>query len=487
MTYSPAQLAAVKALLARSRDGAVDTDALCSLCPQQAAAVRDQSRNVVIVAGRRGAKSFGAVLKGLTIARAVPNVSVVYTAATKDSVKRIAWEAARYFNDRLGLKAVESWTDKTLTLPNGSRQYLFGVDSEKAADLAGRGIHRLAFIAIDECQRYRDDVLGTFIKAVRPALRDVAGTLWLLGTPNPKGKVGVLWDRLRLGLFSAHTWTSFDNGYLGTREEQEAIVDEDLRAEGETREGAFYRREYLAEWVVDLASRAYKFDDTLNVYADLPTDLTHSLLCVDIGYGDADAIGDLAWNEDKGTVYLRREDIEAGQTVTDLGSKLQRMAHDTMPILITVDAGGGGLKDLATLQQMLPQLPLQAAVKPDVHMQVKALNNLLVPGRFKVRAESRFAKDVRQVGWVKGIVGGKLDEVAFHSDIIPACRYGVIAAAPFLPQIAVELPEPLARAIGIAEATAARFRRSKRLVRKIDPLAVDDDETEDMGEGEAIE
>ncbi len=483
MAYTRAEALALQAWMTQQRAllgqvaARIDVDALCF--PEQARLVKDPSRNAVAVCGRRSGKTIAAVLRALIVALAMPDVGCLFIAATRESAKQLAWKALRRFNESLGLGGTVNWTDLSLTLPNGSTVHLRGVDTEKAADLV-RGISRLAFAAVDEVQRGRPDVLTTLIKdVIRPALADVRGTLWLLGTPNPKGKLGVLWERWEAGIFSQHTWTIYENTKgFPTREALDATIQEDLDAENETKESAWFQREYLARWVVDLASRAYKFDDAINIYADLPIDLNQSLLCVDIGYGDADAIGDLAWNEDAGVMHLRREDIQRGQTVIDLGQKLSRLADDTTPMMIVVDAGGGGLKDLATLQQMLPRLPLQAAVKPDVHMQVKAMNNVLVHGRFKVRKDSQFAKDVRQVGWVKGVVGGKLDEAAFHSDIIPACRYGVMAATPFLPEIADAIPAELKAAFAVVDEQARRRARAMRQGRKVDPLAVEDGEEE---------
>ena len=48
------------------------------------------------------------------------NVSVLYVAATRDSVKRMAWKASLAFNREHQLGGVPNYTDLTLTFPNGS-------------------------------------------------------------------------------------------------------------------------------------------------------------------------------------------------------------------------------------------------------------------------------------------------------------------------------------------------------------------------------
>jgi hypothetical protein len=92
-----------------------------------------------------------------------------------------------------------------------------------------------------------------------------------------------------------------------------------------------------------------------------------------------------------------------------------------------------GAKTFVTVQASFPNMPLQRAAKPYINMQVRYMNDALKAG-FAVRQDSRYVIDVAKPTWKNSLVNGTLQESGTKkSNIIPACRYGVIAAIPYLP------------------------------------------------------
>lgn len=455
MAPSAGAAAILRALVARKRRKAWNPRRICHR--KQYRLVCDESRSVIVVAGRRSGKTFGAVVKMLDLATSTAAVACLYISATRASAKKMAWGPLVTLNREYELGGVANRADLSMAFPNGSVIYVLGIDSEKAADKA-RGIPNLALAVIDESQRYRH-LLDYLIKDVlRPGTLDagVRGkrAIWLMGTPNPLGKVGTLWDRLNKPGASIHHFTVYDNSKLGTRAQIETLIQEDLKDENESKESAWFRREYLAEWVVDIKFRVYDFDDDRNVYAQLPENLTHFMVAGDLGTSAADALAVAGWADDDPTIYLITEHIKKGQTIDALGKVIKRIYEACDPIKILLDPGGLGSKVIITLQQWFPAFPIEAAVKPPINLQVKFLNDVLKAGRFKVPAGSQFSLEIRQASWVDGVVNGKIVEEGGHSDIIPAVRYLIIAAKPFLPELddhAVELAA--ARAI-VADAKA---------------------------------
>jgi hypothetical protein len=85
-----------------------------------------------------------------------------------------------------------------------------------------------------------------------------------------------------------------------------------------------------------------------------------------------------------------------------------------------------------------------------------------------VPAKSQFSKEVRQAAWLDGIVGGKLIEEGGHSDIIPALRYLIIAAKPFLPEADERTPEQVARDAA-EQARKERLRAAEKRAKKLQP------------------
>jgi hypothetical protein len=452
------------------------------LHPGELALFLEEARNVVVVAGRRWGKSHTAVARGIDECRKADGVAVAYIAASRPSVKKMAWRTLKDLNRVHRFGGLPNESELSMTFPNGSTFYLLGVDTEALADKV-RGIQKLALCIVDESQRYKPDLLAYLLRdCVRPALRDVRGRLWVMGTPNPLGKVGALWERWESGRFAKHGGTIYDNTKLGTKEQTEAIIAEDLAAEGQTKESAWFRREYLAQWEADHAARVYHFSDEANVYDELPTNLTHFYASGDIGVKGSDAVIVCGWADDDPTLYLVYEHIKAGQTDDDLGLVLAGPVMDFDPVQIDLDGGGGGKKTVLTLQARYPGLPILEAVKPPINQQVAALNDRLRNGRFKVRRDSRFYKEVRQSAWVNGVVNGKIEEHG-HSDVVPAARYLAIGVRPYLPD---EPDEPLPPEVAKAAAyEAERIARQERARRASEPRQdPDDDEVSDWDDGE---
>ena len=444
---------------------------------KQLALARDMAQTVGCTAGRRGGKSFCAAAKGTDVCLATANIAGVYIAATRASAKRMVWRPLLDLNAKYQLGGVPNLTELTLTFPNGSVFYVMAVDSEKAADLV-RGIPNMAWVCVDECQRYKADVLRYLLKDVLRAgqLDALANAqMWLLGTPHRMGKTGEFWERWSNPKTSQHHFTVYDNTKLGSLEQIEGAVDAILEEEGETRDSAWFQTEILAVWgVVDMSARAYKFSDELNTYETLPDSLTHAIVFGDVGWTDEDAVGVLRWADEDPTVYLVEERIKAGQTDIDLGNVLVELSELYDPLAVPLDAGGGGKKTVETLRVLHPDLPIQPATKPPVNVQVKILNGLLKPGLFKCRKGSRFAQDCRTTGWVNGVVNGKLDEKGRHSNIVPGVRYGVIAAIPYLPAPDGRTPEE--RKIQIAaDAKRARLRAAEKKARGGKATAIEEE------------
>jgi len=435
---------------------------------------------LVLCAGRRWGKSVVACFKAYQVARAQPGVTCCLIGATQGSISRIFWRTLADMNREYGLgavplKGVEGWS---MTLPNGSQIVLLPVDSVEAADKV-RGLSRVAFVCVDECQRYKKDVLDYLLLDVIKAMfidlraKGESAQLWLMGTPNPLGKVGTFWEYGQRRGAEVHTGTTFDNEKLGTREQIAAVVAEMLAEEGQTKESTWYRREILAEWVVDIARRVYAFDDDRNVIDVIPA-CDHFALIGDIGVRDADAVAKLGWRDGDPNLYLVEEYIARGQDTLDLAEMTRKAIADCHPLVTAFDGGGLGLKVINTLRRLFPKVPIRSVTKPPVNLQVKALNNRLLSG-FKCLRTSRFYAEIRNSEWEDGIVNGKIIETG-HSDIVPALRYAALELVRLLPDKPREkTPAELEEEKQIADVERAeRNRRLQQRQKEYEPEQWDD-------------
>lgn len=408
------------------------------LSPSQFEIFADTAKTVGITAGRRFGKSHVAGVKGIDVCLQTPNITAVYTAATRESARAMVWQPVLDLNREYQLGGIPNEQRLSLKFPSsGSTFRILPVDSQKLADRL-RGIRNLYWVAVDETQLFKPDVLDYLIRQViRFGQLDAlaAAQVWLMGTPNPLGKVGAFYERWSNPRTSRHTGTIYDNTKkFPSKAAVEAAIEEILAEEKQTRDSAWYRTELLAEWgIVDGDKRVYKFTEAKNLYQALPDDLAYFAIGVDIGSKAADACMVVGWRDGDPTVYLVEERIQKGQDDVELGNVLAELAAKYDPIVIVCDAGGGGDKTVMTVQHLHPELPIEPAKKPPKAIQANVLNGLLKTGRFKSHPDQTFTKEIVQIGWVDGVVNGAIDDTTIHSDAIPAVIYVAIRIIPFLP------------------------------------------------------
>ncbi len=437
--------AARKALARLDRQALFTAQNLCH--PKQAALVEaivtGTDRFICANCGRQSGKSHGAAAIAFPLlALANPGTNLIYVTATSESCQKMAFDpAARLVND-YELDCRPYYNNHSIKFKNGSNIYYMGADNPKTIGRL-RGTPNLLACGLDEAGVYKSDTLKSIIQAVQPGLRPRRGKLIIIGTPSLDGPHGTWFDITESDKYKQHRFGYMDNDRVPSFADTEKLIDEDLASQGFTRDSAYFKREYLAEFAIDLSERVYQFDDQRNVYQELPGNLVSFLVCGDTGVKDADALGVLGWSATDPTIYLVKEFIKRGQDVDDLAQILVQLWAEYKPIKIVLDAGAN-LKSILTLQNRYRDIPIEAAIKPAINQQIAETNNFLRQGLFKVSKSSRFAKEVRLPVWIDGKVGGKVNEDGPRkSDIVPGIRYGLIAARPFLPDKGTVLaPKP---------------------------------------------
>lgn len=456
------------ALLEKRRRGqpAFDYAKVCH--PKQASLVRAlverTARYIAALAGRQSGKSHGATLGSLLLAKNTADVAVIYVTSTDASVRKMAYEPAKRLNrdNKLGGRCVSS-PNPTITFPNGSVVYFIGADSERTIERL-RGTPNLILCVIDECGLYDSANLKKMIEAVTPGLRPLAGALVLMGTPSLEGDQGTWYDATRNEKFEQHRFLYLDNDRVPSFDDAERLIDEELVAlgyvddEGKPNRGsAYFLREYLCEFVVELAERVYQLTEA-NLYdGEPPDDLTQCVVGGDVGVNDADAVVSLRWNKFDRRVWAGDEDERSGQDALGYKDMVETVWKRRRPFKIVVDPGGGGAKTTLTIKNLSPGIPIKAANKPPVAIQVRFVNVLLQSKRLMVKRGSQLHADLVRPTWVDGKVGGEIDEHGKHSNLAPCLRYAAIEATPYLPANDVK---------PVAEDVAARQREWAEVVKQ---------------------
>lgn len=394
-----------------------------------------RSRYVAVLAGRQSGKSHGAVMGALLLAKETPNVAVIYVTSTDASVRKMAYRPAKQINtaNAMGGRCVSA-PNPSVEFPNGSIVYFIGADGERTIERL-RGTPNLIACIIDECGIYESDALKQMIEAVTPGLRPLAGALVLMGTPSLQGAQGAWYDATINERFEQHRFGYLDNDRVQSFADAEALIDDELAALGYDRTSAYFRREYLCEFVVDRAERVYQFTEA-NLYdGDAPDNLEVFVMGGDVGVSDSDAVLSLGWRKDSPLVWVDDEDSASGQDALAFAAMVTRVNDKRRPIVISVDPGGGGMKTILTVRKVAPGIPIKAAEKPPIPHQVRAVNLLAQSGRLRVKRNSKLAMELMRATWKDGIVGSEINEHGPHSDLVPCLRYAALAATPYLPKI----------------------------------------------------
>lgn len=478
----------------RNTPPAIDVGRVCHR-PQAKlvnAVVLGPLRNVCCLAGRQSGKSFGGgALAPMLKVLATPGVNAIVVTATDASCEKMAFLPAVELNRVHGLGGTPTFAagDRSMSFANGSVVYYLGANNQKTIDRL-RGTPNLVLCLIDEAGIYDPDTLAEMIKAVRPGLRPRRGTLCVMGTPSPAGKQGTWYDITVNPEYDQHRFDYRDNDRVPDFAEVEKTIDEDLRAQfpemtpAVARETAWFKREYLALFEVDLAEKVYQLTEN-NLVDHIPEQDTH-ITGGDIGVSANDALVGLGWTDGKHDVYVTDQEEADGQDSIACADMVNAHNDRRHPILIAMDAGGLGGKTIKTVQRLYPDVPVVEAEKPPIGIQVRAVNFLLQGGAgwcLKVKRGSPLALQLAGPTWVDGIIGGTINEHGKHSDLVPGLRYVAIKARPYLPEREAVEDDAQRAARAILEAKAARLAMAKKRAKEAAKPTAEDRFDEDSDDG----
>lgn len=446
----------------------LDIEAICH--PKQAALVRSivsgSQRNIDGLCGRQSGKSHGGALATDIVVAGRSGVNWIYVTSTFASCKKMAFLPAVEMNrvHKMGGTPHFGTQQMDITFPNGSVAYFMGADGERTVERL-RGTPNLAGCIIDEAGLYTPERLKQMIEALRPGLRPLAGKLIVMGTPSLAGKQGTWYDITENAHFEHHRFDYRDNDRVPSYADREKLIDEELATMGLNRTSAYFKREYLALFEVDLAEKVYQLTDA-NLVDDIPEDCETFISGGDIGVSAADALVCLGWKDaDASEVWVVDQEEASGQDSIACADMVNSHNRKRQPITIAMDPGGLGQKTIKTVERLYPDVPISEALKPPIGMQTRAVNTLLQNGRLKIKRGSKLALELAGPTWVGGVVGGTIDEHGKHSDLVPSLRYVALAAAPYIPDVPVVL-EPVAKAAAeAADARALRLRKAEKQAR----------------------
>ena len=345
MAASARQLNTLLAVLAKQADSIED---VVSKPPREITLVTDEhkaqydfitdpAKLKVVHATRRAGKSYGAGLYLVDTALKNPGVSVLYTALTRQTAKRIMWKDVFKKIDRehdLGMKFNE--TELSITLTNGSVIYLLGMDASEAEMEKALG-QKYMLAIIDEAASYTIDLNSLVYGVLKPAMADYRGTICLIGTPSDI-KRGLYYS-LTAGQnpgdagtwttngWSGHRWSATDNPNI--REQWLAEIEDLKKANPRIVETPLFKRNYLGQWTSDDSNKVYKYNPDRNDFdGKLPeydAGSWHHVLAVDLGWNDPTSFTVLAYHDHDKKTYIRESWKKPKLTFTQVASHTQEL------------------------------------------------------------------------------------------------------------------------------------------------------------------
>ena len=377
--------------------------------PQQWNFVSDPAKLKAIFCTRRAAKSFTAGLYMVYEALTNPGCNCLFIGLTRASAKSIIWkDILKVLNRKHKLKAKFNQADLSMTFPNGSVIKVTGVDAEEDEmnKLLG-GKYRL--VCIDEASMYTINVANLVYGVLGPAVADLEGTICLTGTSSnfTRGLFFDITNRREPG-WSLHTWTAYDNPFM--LKQWNKTLDEIRTKRPMYMETPQFRQWYLNEWVVDEEKLVYRFNETRNVYKDLPKlskDGWSFILGVDLGWEDDTAFVLTAYHVNDPNLYVLNSSSKAKMTFDQVVAKINEyMAHPYFaPHKVIID---GAAKQGVESMRIRSSIPFEYADKQGKVDFVELLNSDLIQGKVKLQLQANQGLVDEMMSLVWKTVGDKL-------------------------------------------------------------------------------
>lgn len=424
---------------------------------KQLSFVEDATQYKTAVCSRRAGKTIACAADLTATALSMPDVVCLYITLSRKNAKRIVWPELLKLNREFQLGGKPNETDLSIRYPNGSMVYCSGAkDKSEIENFRGLPLKK---VYVDECQSFRAHIADLIDDVLSKALFDYAGTLCLIGTPGLV-PAGYFYDCTQSDAWSHHAWTMFDNPHLPIKSGKsiQEMIDADCKRMGVDISHPKIQRECFGKWAVDRDSLIFRYNAEINDFKELPNVEWQTVMGVDLGHDDADAIAVLGWHKHLKELYLIEEFTARKQGITELSDQIEERVKKYEPLKIKMDTGALG-KKIAEEMRRRRGIPIEAAEKARKMEFIELLNDSMRTGQFRARQKGLFAQDCFLVekdrdksGPEKIVISDK-----YHSDICDAVLYAYREALHWL-----ETPAPKVIQTGSDEWKREQERQMER-------------------------
>ena len=365
------------------------------LFDKQLAFIDDTSPLKVAQCSRRAGKSYADGMYLVLSALLFPGTSQLYIGLTKKQSERIMLkDVFKVINRKYKLDIKFDHTDLELEFSNGSVIYIRGMDSspDEFDKVLGQ---KFKLVIIDEAASFKQDIRELVHTHLEPACADLEGTICLTSSPkkntdtyffdityfekiNSQGQ-----EELRfVEGWSRHKWSWKDNPF--NRDAVKKMVDRKILQNSKVVETTGFKNMWLNQWVMDIGSRCYKYDQQRNQAVAVPHDIEFAhVIGVDLGHSpDPSAFGVWAYSELHHYIYLVKAFKKDKMDITDVAEMLWSLKRRYNPIRIVIDNASKQAVEEMKNRHGLSEL--EAAEKSGKSDIIEIMNADFITGRIKV-------------------------------------------------------------------------------------------------------
>lgn len=401
------------------------------LFAEQLAFVTDPEKYVTACCSVRSGKTNACAADLVWTALTMPGTTGLYITLARSSAKRIVWPVLKSIARNHGLPCEFNEADLSVKFKNGSMIYCTGANTEGEIEKL-RGLSNVALAYLDESQAFRAHIKELVEEILAKRLYDTDGRLRMIGTPGPI-PAGYFWEACHNAkAWKHHHWTMHNNPWLKKKsgKSPEELIAADCERKGVDITDPSIQRECFGRWVLDTSNLLLTYNPEVNDYDTLPGGTYETVLAIDLGFEDADALAVVGWNDHSPKAYLVEEQLTEKQTIDQLVAQIDVMIAKYNPCKIVIDEGGLGKKISETIKARFG-LPLIAADKAHKMANYALLNNALRSGKFMAKKDSRFAQDCHTLEIDRDKSTPEKAVVKGHSDSVDATLYAFKEALAF--------------------------------------------------------
>lgn len=366
-------------------------DFLRDAFPEQITFINDPEQFKIGHCPRGAAKSYTAGIGIYKTMQENPGCNCFYVTKTSTMARNIMWkDVMKKINSdfNVGMEFNEALLEGRH--PNGSVFRLTGIDGDaKQQDKLLGGKYKL--VILDEVAFFDTDLTSIIYRTLIPAAGRVGGSIWMMSTSSDLTR-GLFYEATRPEVamrtpgWKTHEWSWTDNPYV--RDEMQATIDKLIAANPLIVETNHFKQMYLNLWTIDESKLVYKFNETRNIYKDLPKLSTNGwsyVLGIDFGWEDDNAFVLTGYHVNDPVMYVIKTFKKPKMTFDEIISLTRSFMNDPVyaPHKIFVDVSA---KQGVESMRQRSGIPFEYADKAGKAEFIEQLNGDLVMGNVKLHS-----------------------------------------------------------------------------------------------------